>query len=113
MSGFIYNDFLGTSGTSSVPAMGQEDLEKDVSNELNNSNRIELWGNIVSGVTGIVNGFNYKAQQNQIALAQANADAARANADASANTGKNKAVWIAVAIIVVIVLIVLLKPKSN
>jgi len=71
-----------------------------------------LWSNIVGGVTGIVHGFNYKAQENNIALAQINADAARANAEASQGQNSKKYLIAGVAVVVVIVLIVLLKPSK-
>lgn len=71
-----------------------------------------LWGNIVGGVTGIVHGFNYKAQENEIKNLEAQAAIARANADSTAGDNSKKYLIAGVAVVVVIVLIVLLKPSK-
>lgn len=68
-------------------------------------------GSIVSTVGGLVSGFNYKAQENQIELARIQSEAAQA----AANTGEKsytKYIYIGIAVVVVIVLFVALKPKN-
>jgi t-SNARE complex subunit (syntaxin) len=72
-----------------------------------------IWGSVVGGVTDLVGEFNYKGQENEIALAQANAEIARANAESSPENTKKNIIWIVVVIAVVVIVLIMMSRKSD
>jgi len=69
-----------------------------------------LFGGIASAVSGITHDFNYKAQENELAIAQANAQAALAQANAPQQ--KNNTVLYVITVVVVVVIVVLFRRKK-
>lgn len=71
-----------------------------------------FWSSVVTGGTGLINSFNYKAQDKQIELANAQAEIARAQADAAPKTSSNKTV-IAIAIVIAVIAVAYFFTRKN
>ncbi len=92
--------------------MAEVDNSKDASKGMQNG---AFWGSLVGAVGGLVNSFNYRAQENEIEVARLNAEAARANAGAYnvpvvGSVDKNY-VNAGVALVVVVVLVLIFKKN--
>ena len=81
-------------------------------NETNTNGGFDF-GALADSVASIIGGFNYKAQNNQLAIAQANADAANAQANAAnAQPKSNTTIWLVVIGAIVLIALFLMFKQS-
>lgn len=75
-----------------------------------------FWSSAIAGGVSLVDSFNYKKQENELAIAQANADAERSKADSSNSENAPKTGMIILGILVVVVvgffIVKYLRPQS-
>ncbi|HLW38824.1 MAG TPA: hypothetical protein VKX31_00440 [Brumimicrobium sp.] len=89
--------------------MAQKENSTDVSKQMNGG----FWGSLVNTVGNLADGFNYKAQENQIELARLEAERASAEASTFEAPGigpvEKKYAYIAGGAVVLIILFFILK----
>lgn len=71
-------------------------------------------GGIINSATNLINGFNYKKQENDVLIAQSNAQMMQAQAQMNqpSNTGKTIA-WVVGITVVGILLFMVFKPQKT
>lgn len=81
---------------------------KDVSNQVAKEGLGGgFWSSVVNGAVGLTNSFNYRAQENNIALAQINADAQKSANDAD-RAGKNSRTIIIVGVVIAVLIMAMM-----
>ena len=82
-----------------------------MTNDNNTNGGFDL-GAVADSVAQIIGGFNYKAQNNEIAIAQAQAEAANAQAmAANAQPKSNTTIWLVVIGAIVLIALFLMFKK--
>lgn len=114
MSNGLINTFTDYGDTSSIGSGSTTTSgggkEKKTGSSLD-AGKIGMIGSIINTAGGLISGFNYKAQENQIEMARLQAEAANAQVNAQANENKKKYLMYGIGAVVLVVIILVLKRR--